>query len=78
MGYFLLTLTKVGAFLVGVWGGYSLALLLYNAILYKIHSQGFFWGWTIVVALICGSLVICLYDHILILSTSLAGSYLLV
>ena len=38
LGYVLFKLSKLGAFLLAAWGGYSLALLLYNAFLYKVNS----------------------------------------
>ena len=38
IGFLLFKLTKVGAFILAGWGGYSLGLLLYNAFLYKIKG----------------------------------------
>jgi hypothetical protein len=50
--------------------------LLYNAFLYKINSQVFFWIFIVALALICGILALIVYDHALILATSLAGAFL--
>lgn len=76
IGWLLFKLTKIGAFILAGWGGYSLALLLYNAFLYKINSQAFFWCWTIGLAVVCAVLCLCFFEHILILSSSMAGSFL--
>lgn len=70
---------KLGAFVLAAWGGFSLGLILYETFpMYKIDSQVFFWCFTIGLGLICGVLALCLYDHVLILSTSLLGAYLFV
>lgn len=78
VGYLFMKLVKLGAFLVAAWGGFSLGLLLYNAFLYMTHSQVFFWVFCCACALICGILAVFLFDHVLILSTSLAGSFLFI
>jgi hypothetical protein len=76
LGCLLVKMLKLGAFLVAAWGGFSLGLILYEALpLYKIDSQVFFWCFCIGLALICGVLALCLMDHVLILTTSLAGAY---
>jgi len=38
IGCVLMKLAKLGAFLLAAWGGFSLALLIYNAFLYFMHS----------------------------------------
>ena len=76
LGFLFFKLTKLGAFLLAGWGGYSLGLLLYNAFLYKIDSQVFFWCFTLGMALVAGLLVCVAFEHILILSTAMAGSFL--
>jgi hypothetical protein len=77
IGVLLVKLSKLGAFLVAGWGGYSLGLLLYNAFLYKIWAgSAAVWVWSLSFALVAGALACCLFETVLILSTSLAGSYL--
>jgi hypothetical protein len=77
LGYLLVKLTKVGAFVIAAWGGYSLGLLLYPTFLYKIWSgTAAIWVWTLSFALIAGILAIFLFETVLILSTSMAGSFL--
>ena len=76
LGYLFYKLSRIGAFIIAGWGGYSLGLLLYNAFLYKVNSQAFFWCFTIGCGVVAGLLALCFFEHILILATSLAGSYL--
>ena len=61
IGFFLFKFPKVGAFFIAAWGGFSLALLLYNSFMYKIDIQIFFWCWICGLALISGILVCFLY-----------------
>ena len=79
LGCLFVKVIKLGAFAIAAWGGFSLGLLLYETFpLYKIDSQVFFWCFCIGLALICGILAICLFDHVLILTTALGGAYLFV
>lgn len=78
VGWLFIKLAKLGAFVLAGWGGFSLGLLLYNAFLYKINSQAFFWCFVIGLALICGVLALFFFDHVLILATALAGAYMTV
>ena len=38
LGWLFTKLTKLGAFCLAAWGGFSLGLLLYNSFLYTLHS----------------------------------------
>lgn len=76
IGCLLVKLVKLGAFVLSAWGGYTLGLLIYNAFLYKMNSNVGFWCFTIGVALVFGILALFFFDHILIHSTALAGSFL--
>jgi hypothetical protein len=77
IGILMVKLTKVGAFLIAAWGGYSLGLLLYPTFLYKIWSgTAAVWVFSISFALVSGILACFLFETVLILSTSLAGSFL--
>ncbi len=78
VGFLFVKIAKIGAFVIAAWGGFSLALLIYNAVLYRINSQGGFWGFTIGMALLFGILALFFFDHILIHATAFAGSFLFV
>jgi len=69
-------LIKLALFVVAAWGGYAFALLIYNAFMYKMNNEAGFWSFTIGVALVCGALSLCFFDHILIHSTAFLGSYM--
>jgi hypothetical protein len=76
VGCCLIKLSKIGAFVLAAWGGFSLALLIYNSFMYKMDSTAGFWCWTIGLALVCGILSLFFFDHILICSTALLGSFM--
>lgn len=76
LGVLLAKFQKVGAFLLAGWGGFCVGLLLYNAVVYKLDSNIAFWATSCGMALIFGVLTIFLYDHIIINSTSLLGSFM--
>eukprot|EP00347_Sterkiella_histriomuscorum_P015293 403357576 len=78
IGCLLVKLVKLGAFILSAWGGYALALLIYNAFLYKMNSNVGFWCFTIGIALLFGILALFFFDHILIHSTAIAGSFLFI
>jgi hypothetical protein len=79
LGCLFVKIIKLGAFVIAAWGGFALGLLLYEALpLYKIDSQVFFWCFCVGIALICGVLAVCLFDHVLILTTAFGGAYLMV
>ena len=78
VGYLFMRFVKIGAFALGTWGGFSLALLLYNACLYYWNSQVGFWILCGGFALTCGVLSIFYFDHILIIASAIAGSYLFI
>jgi len=71
-------IARLGAFVLAAWGGYAVGLLLYNAFAYKMKSEAGFWGFTLGTALVFGILALCFFDHILILATSLLGSFMAV
>ena len=78
IGCLMVKLVKLGAFVLAAWGGYALALLIYNAFLYKMNSNTGFWCFTVGVALVFGILALFFFDHILIHATALAGSFLVI
>lgn len=77
VGWILFKIIKLGAFVLGAWGGFSLGLIIYEALpLYKIDSQIFFWCFCVGIAICCGVLAIILLDHALIIATAILGAYL--
>jgi hypothetical protein len=77
-GCCVIKLMRLAIFLVAAWGGFALALLIYNAFMYKMNSEAGFWCFTVGVALICGVLSLCFWNHILIHATALIGSFMAV
>ena len=75
-GSFLISVQKLGPFIVASWGGYCLALLLYDAFVYKLNSNVVFWIFSVLLAIISGCLTFYVFDHVLIHSTAMLGSYL--
>jgi len=75
LGLLLAKLTKLGVAVLAGWGGVALALVLWSAFIYKSNSQAVFWIILVAFALIFGGLSFCLFDHMVILATSFAGSY---
>jgi Domain of unknown function (DUF4203) len=76
LGWLLLKFIRLGIFIVAAMGGYSVGLLLYNAFMYKMHSQTGFWCFTIGVALVFGVLSLFFFNHILIHATAIFGSFI--
>jgi hypothetical protein len=66
----------VGAFCLSAWGGFSFGLLIYNAFLYKIESDGALWGFAVGFGVLYGCMVFFFFDHILIIATATVGSYM--
>jgi len=75
VGLILAKLSRLGVAVLASWGGACLALLLWSAFLYKINNQVVFWVFLVLFALVFASLSCCMFDHILIISTSLVGAY---
>jgi len=80
VGLLLAKLSKLGVFVLAGWGGFCLGLILYNSFIYKLDNSHaiLFWIFNILLAIIAGVLSIYFFDHILILTTSLIGSYLFI
>jgi hypothetical protein len=78
IGVIFVKIVKLGAFVVGAWGGFALGILIYNAFAYLMNSQVGFWCLCVGLALVCGVLAIIFFDHILIHATALSGSFLAV
>lgn len=75
VGVILAKLSKLGVAVLSGWGGVCLGLILWSAFLYKINSQAAFWIVMAIFALGFAFLSLILFDHALIISTSIVGSY---
>jgi len=77
-GFVTVKANKFGIFVIGCWLGTIISLLLYNAILYKIHTNPAELVLLItlgVLGLGGGLLSLKFYKHVIIIATSLGGSY---
>ena len=73
------TFLKIGAFLIGWWGGGMIATLLFQMIVYRISSQTIvLWIMIAVFALIFGIIALKFLKLVIIVGTSFIGSYLTV
>ena len=73
-------LARLGVAVVAAFGGFSLGLIIYAAFLYKADNdkQVLYWCFNIGMALVFGLLSLWLFDHMIIVSTSIVGSYLFI
>jgi hypothetical protein len=78
VGFLFIKFIKVGVFVLAGFGGYTLGLLLYNAVLYKMDSQVGFWCFTIGLGIVAGVLALFLFEHVLIHTTAFFGSFLFI
>eukprot|EP00343_Euplotes_focardii_P000880 CAMPEP_0205798960 /NCGR_PEP_ID=MMETSP0205-20121125/65_1 /ASSEMBLY_ACC=CAM_ASM_000278 /TAXON_ID=36767 /ORGANISM="Euplotes focardii, Strain TN1" /LENGTH=368 /DNA_ID=CAMNT_0053059463 /DNA_START=150 /DNA_END=1256 /DNA_ORIENTATION=- len=77
-GFFASKLVRVGVFFIGLWSGIGLGLLLNNLIFYKINHVAVVWVLMAVLGLSLGVLSFFWYNYIVIICTSILGSYLFV
>jgi hypothetical protein len=69
---------RVGATLIAIWGGFIVGLIINESVLYLLEGSLVFWVVCASCAAVLGVLVFVTYNHAVILSTSLIGSYLFV
>ncbi len=77
VGLILAKLSKLGVAVLAGWGGFCLSLILYNAFIYKLdnHKSLVFWSFCIIFAVGFGLLTLFIFDHIIIISSSIIGAY---
>jgi len=75
VGLLLAKTSRIGVAVLSGWGGLCLGLVLYSAFLYKTESQVVFWLFIIGMTGLFAGLSFVIFDHILIASTSMIGSY---
>jgi len=78
VGFFASKLIRVGVFFIGVWSGAGIGLLLNNMIFYKINNVAVLWVLMAVFGITLGILSFFWYNYIVIICTSIFGSYLFV
>ena len=77
VGLALAYFSHIGAAVAAGWGGVVLGLILYNTFVYKIDTNGqvVFWIFIVLMGGIFAVLAFYVFWHVIILATSLAGSY---
>lgn len=77
VGYILQKAVKVGAMIVGGWGGFVVGLILNETIMYRFEYVWMFWTTNLVSIFVCAYLAYKVFDHVFIFSTSVVGSFFL-
>lgn len=77
VGLILAKLSRLGVAVLAGWGGFCLGMVLYSAFLYKADGDKhiLFWIFNISLGVIAGILSIFLFNHAIVIATSIAGSY---
>jgi|688.fasta_scaffold697138_1 hypothetical protein len=78
VGILLMKFQKVGAAMAAGWGGAVGGMILNEAVLYRFGYSWMFWVSTTVCAAVAGFLATKAYDKVLIVATSVLGSYALI
>lgn len=78
IGFLFIKYKMVGAFFLSAWAGFSFGLLIYNSFIYKLDSDVALWCFTVGMGLLYGGMIFFFFDQVLILATSLLGSFLTV
>lgn len=79
IGFIFMKISKLGAFVLAGWGGFCLGLLLWNTFIYLLSSSDVvFWCFCVGCGVVVGILAIIFFDHIIILSTAMAGAYIFI
>lgn len=76
VGFFTMKLERVGAALIAGWGGFLLGAMLCEAVLFLAGSTVVFWCVSIGCAIAAAVLSFFFYEHVLIIGTAFAGSYM--
>lgn len=74
-GFVLYKCQRLGASVIGGWGGFLLGIVFVTTVLWSASSEVAFWIISISFALIAAALAFVFYYHAVILSTSFVGSY---
>ena len=74
-GLLLARCVKVGGAILAAWGGFAIGLILNEAFMYKFQYSFVFWTTNGVCMAICAILTFKLFDHWVIISTTVLGAY---
>lgn len=69
---------KIGAAVLAGWGGFTGGLILYESVLFRAEAQWLFWVTIVVCTAAAAVLAFFFVDHIIIVASSLVGSYFLI
>lgn len=75
VGLLLAKFVKVGAAILGGWGGFVVGLILNEAFMYQFEYVWVFWATNVAAILVCALLTFKIFDHVMIFSTSVLGAY---
>lgn len=75
VGLLLAKYVKVGAAILGGWGGFAIGLILNEAVMWQFEYVWVFWATNIASILVCAGLTFKVFDHAVIYSTSVLGAY---
>jgi hypothetical protein len=75
LAYLTTTVRRIGIYLLGMWVGVIMALILNNTILYKTNSSGTIWIAMLVIGTFFGILGLWLKNRITIICTAFIGAY---
>lgn len=79
IGFILMKISILGAFVLAFIGGFCGALLIWNTFLYlATTSDALFWSFTIGIAFICGVLALIFFEHVVILASAMCGSFFVI
>jgi hypothetical protein len=77
VGLILAKIARLGVAVLAGWGGFCLGMILYASFLYKWDGdkQILYWLFNISLGVICGILSIFLFEHAIVIATSIIGAY---
>jgi len=78
VGLLLSWAVKVGAAILAGWGGFCLALILNETLLYRAGQEWLFWTSVVIIVIACAVAAFFIFDVAVILATVTLGSYSLV
>jgi hypothetical protein len=79
VGFIVMKISILGAFILAFIGGYCGALLIWNTFLYLVTtSNALFYTFTLGIGFVCGVLSLIFFEHVVILASALGGSFMVI
>jgi hypothetical protein len=79
VGFIVMKISILGAFILAFLGGYCGALLIWNTFLYLVTtSNALFYTFTLGIGVICGILSLIFFEHVVIIASALGGSFMVI